>query len=119
MAFQTNIRTLLAEVVSKAQPFLTPNSKARCHHKKPEELADIHFNDLYCSYALCTLFHNAGLTSDDGQLGIDSNLALGVLSNALIDVLIPWCSERLDSEYGAGTLVKLNGLWGKAHKRLG
>lgn len=56
------------------------------------------------------MFHHSGLTSDDGQLGIDSDLALTVLSNTFIDVLITWCSERLDSEYSAGSLVKLNGL---------
>lgn len=84
-------------------------SKARCHHKKPEELTDVHFNDLFCSYPSAQ-FHNAGLTSDDGQPGIDCDLALGVLGNAFIDVLVTWRSERLDSENGAGTLVKLDGL---------
>ncbi len=82
---------------------------ARYHHKKPEDLTDVHFKDLFCSCPSAQ-FHNAGLTSDDGQLGIDSDLALAVLGHTFIDVLITWRSERLDSEYGAGTLVKLNSL---------
>lgn len=62
------------------------------------------------------MFHSAGLTSDDGQLGIDSDFTLCVLGNTFIDVLITWRSKGLDSEYGAGTLVKLNGLVNKRDK---
>lgn len=58
------------------------------------------------------LFRTAQLTSDDGQLGIDGDFTLTVLSHALVDVLITWRSQRLDPEYSAGSLVKLNGLWG-------
>lgn len=63
-------------------------------------------------FVVCTLLHNARFTSDDGQLGTDGNLALAVLSHALVDVLITRSSERLDSQNSAGTLVKLDGLWG-------
>lgn len=52
----------------------------------------------------------AGPTSDDGQLGIDGDLALAVLGHALVDVLVAWRPERLDSEHGAGALIELDGL---------
>lgn len=54
--------------------------------------------------------HRAPLTSDDGQLGVDGDLALTVLGHTFIDVLVAWRPERLDSEHGAGALIKLNGL---------
>lgn len=52
----------------------------------------------------------AGPTSDDGQLGIDGDLPLAVLSHTLVDVLIAWRPERLDSEHGTGALIELDGL---------
>lgn len=52
----------------------------------------------------------AGLTSDDGQLGIDGDLALHVLGHAFVDVLVARRAERLDSEHGAGSLIELDGL---------
>lgn len=55
----------------------------------------------------------AELTSDDGQLGVDCNFALLVLGDAFVDVLVARRSEGLDSEYGAGPLVKLDGLQGE------
>lgn len=65
---------------------------------------------------LSTLLLSITLTSDDGQLGADCNLALSVLSHAFVDVLVTRGSERLDSEHGASALVKLNGLWSVAKK---
>ena len=55
----------------------------------------------------------SGLTSYDGQLGVDRDLALTVLGDALVDVLVPGGPERLDPEDGPRTLVKLDGLQGR------
>lgn len=55
----------------------------------------------------------ARLTSDDGQLGGDGHLPLAVARHALVGVLIPRRSERLDPQHGAGALVKLDGLDGR------
>lgn len=53
------------------------------------------------------------LTSDNGQLGGDRHLSLAVACHTLVGVLIPGCSEGLDPQHGAGTLVKLDGLDGR------
>lgn len=63
-------------------------------------------------FPLRARFHKAGLTSDDGQLSVDSDFALRVLGNAFVDVLVARRSQGLDSEHGASSLVKLNGLPG-------
>lgn len=63
-------------------------------------------------FSLHARFHKAGLTSDDGQLSVDSDFALRVLGNTFVDVLVARRSQGLDSEHGASSLVKLNGLQG-------
>ena len=53
---------------------------------------------------------NTALTSDDGQLGVDGDLALAVLSYTFVDVLVTRRPQRLDSQHCAGSLIKLYGL---------
>lgn len=121
VAWQTTDRALPTQTpirrTSNCSPRFLASAVSGCHHEKnppknPEELLDFHVNDSSCACPLCTLFHNAALTSDDGQLGIDGDLALAVLRHALVDVLVARRTQGLDSEHGAGALVELDGLWG-------
>lgn len=52
-------------------------------------------------------------TSNDGQSGVDGNLSLAIFCYTFIDVLVTWRPQGLDSENGAGTLIKLYGLWSR------
>lgn len=74
--------------------------------------SDVLFWCIFFFSFLRARFHKAGLTSDDGQLSVDSDFALRVLGNAFVDVLVARRSQGLDSEHGASSLVKLNGLPG-------
>lgn len=52
------------------------------------------------------------LTSDNGQLCRDRHLSLAVACHTLVGVLISGCSEWLDPQHSACTLVKLHRLDG-------
>lgn len=50
------------------------------------------------------------LTSNNGQLCGDGHLSSTVARHTFVDVLISGCSERLDPQHSAGTLVELHSL---------
>lgn len=52
-------------------------------------------------------------TSEDGQLGMDGDFPMRVLSNTLINVLIPGSPERLDPQNSTCTFIKFNCLGNK------
>lgn len=49
-------------------------------------------------------------TSEDGELGVDSDLPMRVLSNTFVNVLIPGSPEGLDPQNSTCTFIKFNGL---------
>lgn len=57
------------------------------------------------------------LTSEDGELGMDSDLPVRVLSNTLVNVLIPGSAEGLDPQNSTCTFIKFNCLGDKGEER--
>lgn len=56
------------------------------------------------------------LTSEHGELGVDSDLPMRVLSNALVNVLVAGRAEGLDPQDSTCTLIKLDGLGAEGGK---
>lgn len=52
-------------------------------------------------------------TSEDGEFGMDGDLPMRVLSNTLVNVLIPGSPEGLDPQNSTCTFIKFNCLGDK------
>lgn len=57
------------------------------------------------------------LTSEDGELGMDGNLPMRVLSNTLVNVLIPGSPEWLDPQNSTCAFIKFDCLEDKGKER--
>lgn len=49
-------------------------------------------------------------TSDDSQLGLNADLAFTILCHTLVDVLVSWSPQRLDTKNSSSTFIKFYGL---------